>query len=536
MKIRSSHVRSYLLVAILFFAAIVRTYRITQPFTDYISWRQSDTATIADNFYRGHWNILYPAISWNGPEPNYVGYEFQTITYITALFYKLLGQHDWIARGVAVMFGLWGIFALYQLVRRVWNEDFAIASAAVMALLPGSIFVERSFLPDPVMVSLVVTSFWMLVAYLQTERMYYLILATAIGSLGFLTKVSGLIVGIPMIHSIVTILAQKQQLRSKRLVFIAIAALIILLPVVTYYFFWAKHISLTYPPYHIAAKGNWLWDDGLKAWLDKKYFLPSMIKEHIRWLWTWPVLFLTIFGLLFPFFRKLHSFNSNNIQLINQISLQIPWLFHWWLLSGVVFYLVGAQELTHNAWNFHIITPAIASLTGFAIVMIVSITTRFFKPIIAGTLALVLFIIIFAAGQKGLVPMYYSRSEHSYKLGMALQQVSQPGDTVITIANDIGDPVALYYSKRHGWIFPPAWAGVAWANPTIEKDDEAVELFEDLRSQGADWFGIVNEQKQRLQQNNKKFFEYIQQTNQLYQEHVEWTIYRVPPTPFSLRD
>lgn len=117
----------YLLTAILSVAAIVRFHQIDQPFIDCVNWRETDTASIADNFYRGNWNIFYPAISWNGPEPNYVGYEFQTVTYIAALVYRLVGQHDWVGRTVAVLFGLWSIFAFYQLVRRVWDEERAIA-------------------------------------------------------------------------------------------------------------------------------------------------------------------------------------------------------------------------------------------------------------------------------------------------------------------------------------------------------------------------------------------------------------------------
>jgi len=66
---------------------------------------------------------------------------------------------------IYLLVGLWGIFALYQLVRLVWDEKHALVSATVMAVLPGSVFVDRSFLPDPAMVSLITTCLWMLVAY-----------------------------------------------------------------------------------------------------------------------------------------------------------------------------------------------------------------------------------------------------------------------------------------------------------------------------------------------------------------------------------
>jgi hypothetical protein len=58
--------------------------------------------------------------------------------------------------------------------------------------MPNGIFVDRSFLPDPAMVSLVITSLWMLLVYLQDRRISYLWWSTVIGTLGLLTKISGL--------------------------------------------------------------------------------------------------------------------------------------------------------------------------------------------------------------------------------------------------------------------------------------------------------------------------------------------------------
>src|SRR5215471_12398938 len=107
--------RPALIFLILLVGAALRLEHVTQPFVDKFSWREASTAMMAQNFFRGQWNILYPEVDWGGPGPNYQGREFQTVTYIAALLYKIVGQHDWVGRCVAVAFGLWGIFALYQL-------------------------------------------------------------------------------------------------------------------------------------------------------------------------------------------------------------------------------------------------------------------------------------------------------------------------------------------------------------------------------------------------------------------------------------
>src|SRR5439155_22194369 len=114
-------------------------------------------------------------------------------------------------RSVSITLGLWGIFALYQLVRRVWDDERALVSAALMAVLPGAVFIERSFLPDPAMVALVITSLWMLVRYCQTEKVHYLVLSALVGCLGILTKLPGIIIGLPAIYAIYAIFGRRAQ-------------------------------------------------------------------------------------------------------------------------------------------------------------------------------------------------------------------------------------------------------------------------------------------------------------------------------------
>lgn len=512
------------IVVILVIGAIFRFNHITQPFTDYMSWRQASTAMMADNFYHKSWNIFYPEVNWNGPGPSYQGREFQTVSFIAALLYPILGQHDWVGRTVAALFGLWGIFALYQLVRRVWDEKRALASAVVMALLPGSIFIERSFLPDPVMVALVVTSCWLLVAYFQTERWHYLLLAGLIGTWGLLTKIPGLIVGLPLAYAMWAILGYKRLLNLKQLATIGLVAALILLPVVSYYL-WVRHLSFTYPPYHFAGAGNWLWDYGIGEWLKANYFLPILYWNLETWMWTKPIILLFFFSLfLLP--PGWYSRLSIPEQHSRTNSVQVPWLFHVWLLAGVIYYLIGARELVYNSWNLHIINPAAAALVGHAIVSIASFLTRTVRwPVSLVTVAVILLSFVWF-GQRELDSMYTPQkpwdATESYKMGLALRQMSQPDDLVVTIPNDIGDPVAIYYSQRRGWVFPPAYTSNWAALPG--DSDKAIQLFDELRASGADWFGIVKEHKNELWQNYPAFIEHLKNTCEFQAETSEYLI------------
>lgn len=521
-----ARIRPYSLIIILVVAAILRFNHINQPFVDYISWRQTSTAMMAENFYRRNWNILYPEVSWDGPGPSYNGREFQTISYLAALLYVVVGQHDWVGRSLAILFGLWGIFALYQLVRRVWDEKHAIAAATMMALLPGSIFFERSFLPDPAMVSLVVTSFWILVVYCQSQHFRYLLLAAAIGTWGFLTKITGLIVGIPMLYAMWALCDRNWLFRAKRLATITAVTVGAFVPIVAYYL-WARHLSLTYPPYHFAGGGNWVWDSGLQAWLDKKYFLPGLIWVFDTWLWTKPIIFLVALGLVL---RPPQFSNSER---------KAPWLFHIWLLMGVLYYIIGAKELVPNAWNFHILNPAAAVLAGRALLAIASQVGKLTRSSLAplATIAVILFL-VGAIGQKSLQFVYdppeYWKITDSYKMGLALRQVSKLGDLVVTIPNDLGTPIAIYYSQRRGWVFPPASTeNLDWTK-LPEDESRAIEIFEDLRDKGADWLGIGQQQGRNLWKNHQTFIQHVDRTCEFHSKSKDWLIYRIL-TPEELK-
>ncbi len=58
-------------------------------------------------------------------------------------------------------------------------------------------------------------------------------------------------------------------------------------------------------------------------------------------------------------------------------------------------------------------------------------------------------------------------------------------------------------------------------------DSEAIRLLEELSIKGANWFGIVNEQKNPLSKDNPKLVEYMERAFERYQESPEFVIYRI---------
>ncbi|MEX0745073.1 MAG: glycosyltransferase family 39 protein [Phycisphaeraceae bacterium] len=518
--------RRIALAIVLFAALFMRGQDIMQPMVDAFSWRQASTAMMAANFYTDSWNIFYPQVSWTGPGPSYQGREFQTVTWLTAALYTVLGQHDWVARGVTVMFGVWGVFAFYQLVRRVWDDRHAFAAALVLALLPGAAFIDRSFLPDPGMLALIVTALWLWVAYLQTDRWGYLAGALALGSLGLLTKLPGLVVLAAGVYAAVAIPGSRGMLSGRRVAWLVGLWTAALLPVGAYYA-WAVYLGNAYPPYHVAGSDNWLWEHGPRAWLAEGYFLERAGRHAYKWLWTLPAMLLIVIGFGCPPPRR-----------SGEAMPGAPWFFHWWWFGALVLYALAARELVVNPWNLHIVNPLVAAFAGRALVVITTAgDARERRPWLAtggGIVSMALIAALLVTGQAALSDMKWPHADQSRRLGLELKRLSAPGDLVVTVPNDIGDPIAIYYSGRRGWVFPPGGGDVQWSL-LPEDGPTAIEMFESLRAQGARWFGVVastqdqHQPRRSFHAHHVLLIEHIRRTCELVGDNDAWTVYRIPP-------
>ena len=177
---------------ILVVAVALRLGDLTQPLTDWFTWREASTAMMADNLPKNGWSPFWPEVSWNGDRPGYQGREFQLLTYVAAYLDHVLGWRDWHGRLAAMLFGLVTVTSLHNLVLRLRNSWDARAAALIYALLPAAIVVDTSYLPDPAMVAFVTLALWLLVKGLQEHHPVTLWTAAGAGILGILAKLPAL--------------------------------------------------------------------------------------------------------------------------------------------------------------------------------------------------------------------------------------------------------------------------------------------------------------------------------------------------------
>ena len=111
----------------------------------------------------------------------------------------------------------------------------------------------------------------------------------------------------------------------------------------------------------------------------------------------------------------------------------------------------------------------------------------------------------------------------NYKMGLALRQVRKPGELVVTIAQDLANPMSIYYSRSKGWVFPPT------INNQVPLDLwpslQSIKALNSLRAQGAKWFAIAKLQYGVIQVKYPKFASYLTAHYKRYVETPEFVIF-----------
>ncbi len=464
----------WIIVGILALAAVLRFSDIQQPLVDKFSWREASTAMMADNFRTRSWNVFYPEVSWTGPGPSYQRREFQIVSYITAILQALFGWQDWFGRLVAAVFGLWTLFALHRLVDTVWGATHAHFAAFVYALMPGAILIESSFLPEPAMLALVTTAIWLFARYLPQGPGYLLPISGALFTLGTMAKLPGFAASASVVYLTALCYLRDGTGKTRKITLVSAVSLL----AITAYYSWALYLGNSYPPYHVAGQG-FVWDDGIQSFLSEYFYVGDAWEDFQRWYLGLPILGLFIVGAL----------STSPPTRFQDLPMAV-WVFHVWLAAALFLYLLAAREISSNPWNFHIFSVPLAVIAGRGLYMIARLESATPATVWGMTrLAIVGAIMLFVGTLPALDLMKAPIAATGARLGTRLNELSKPGDLVIAVSTTVGDPVAVYYSRRRGWLFPPGGGAVDWSQ--FVGDDEAKAQLEELRDLGADWFGVT---------------------------------------------
>lgn len=416
MQILRAH---YRILLILVLALMLRLYHVTYPFLDHHSWRQTDTAAVARNFYRDHFNLLRPEMDRFGSGPAVVELELQITPFLTSLLYVVWGVQDWVGRIVPILFSLASMVYFYRLVAVHSSERLALFSSFVFVILPLNVFFSRALMPEAGALFFTLAAVYHFSAYLENETTVQFALATVFAALAFLAKLSNLYILVVFV-ALVAMKNWRRQVSDRRF---WIFFLLALAPTVAYYGYMHVAAAVKMMPYQV---GTDKWGN-VQLWTSPVFY--QVLVERFRTLvFTEPGLLMLVAGLLLP--------------------LPHP-VFRLWLLAALTYVLVVANgNLVHSYYQMPLL-PAGAFFIG--LVLDRTYSSARLRPLTA-----VLCVVLFARALMILGPMYGMYAYPAYEAASALTEIDASTSPVVSVPHrrDMA-PELLYYADRKGWVVWP---------------------------------------------------------------------------------
>jgi len=496
---RANHVHgTTLVIAIWIFAVAVRLILIDQPYIDDWSWRQSDVAAIARNFFESGFHFGYPQIDWAANSGGYVGTEFPILPFLAAIFYKFAGIHEWIGRSQSVVLFAISLPFFFLLVRETFDSVAAIWGTFFYAFAPLNVFAGRSFMPDVPSLSLGVIGLYLFLRWVRDPNPASFYLSAIAISLSILIKATSVVIAAPLLYLAIAGGAdlgpdprhsRGSHSQRKRLHLLTFAAIAVL-PSVAWY--WHAHqIAERYYPHHFFGAG------GVR--------LESFS-------WYWEIAQQTATSSLTPLLAIMAL-----IGLFVAPRGKYGCLFDWWLVAMVLF-VVAVGYGNRHPWYQLPFVPIAAAFAGAA--------CSFFGSKISSRVAVATLSILLTGSFAILAffyvrPLYESSAAQLRDAGLELNKIT--ASDALIVAVDGGNPTIFYYAKRKGWHFLEQ-RGIYDGNP--ENSQQAIADLERLHRQGATHFVFTTPRFWWLK-SYPELMQHLSRSATLLEATSEFKIYRL---------
>ena len=493
-------------------ALAVRLVLIDQPFIDPWSWRQSDVAAIARNFFESGFRFAWPQIDWAGNQPGYVGTEFPILPFAAALFYKCAGIHEWIGRAQGVLFFVAALPFFFLLVRKVCGQTAAIWATFFYAFAPLSIVASRAFMPDIPSLSLAIAGIYFFLRWQGEDRLGWLVLSAVLVSLALLIKLPTAVIGAPLFYLTAAGVYDRRNSSSGKVggqrpplqgVLVRwelwFFAAVTLIPSAIWYWH-ARRIAENFYPYHFFGGGGFRIMNA--AWYGK-------IAQQTIFSSLTPILFALAF--VGAFLVPRGKFNR---------------LFHWWFAAMVAFVLVVGWGNRHQWYQLPFV-PIAAAFAGAACQWAASFLPR--RRFISAMISILVAAFFTLSSYHAAQPFYRPAAASLRNLGLELNEATTAGALIIAATD--GDPSVFYYAHRKGWHF--LGDGIYQGNPLDSA--QIIQNLETLRNRGATHLVFYPGTRWWLDY-YREFAERLAASATLVEETPEFAIFRlqpnsVPPPP-----
>ncbi len=185
-----------LIVSLLFLTAFgVRLHHITEPTFEFNPTREYASAFFARSFYYKNADSVP---EWKRDVVNFhlkqkdVIVEFWIMERLVSLASRITGgEHLWFSKLFSSLFWMAGGVFLYLIARKILPPGEALFSTAFYLFLPYSISASRSFMPDPLMLMMILGGIYGILRYHEKPSVHGLLAVSVVSGLAILVKPMG---------------------------------------------------------------------------------------------------------------------------------------------------------------------------------------------------------------------------------------------------------------------------------------------------------------------------------------------------------
>lgn len=502
LKLKNSYI--ILLVMVVLSGTCIRLINLTQPLLEGSSTRQFTTAMVARNFYHHGFKLFYPQIEGGGDDPGYVMQEFYIIPFVAAIFYWFMGGvHEWVLRLLSVISYILAAIMLYKLSQYYFSRKTAIISVFCFTVSPISIYLGRAVHPEMLIAFFNMATIYAFSRWIFQEKNIYGLWAILSFVFAVLLKVPNLYLLLPILF-IVFVKYHESFLKQPKLWFFLMVSSI---PIGLF----NLHQHLVRMAFPNPSMDNFKLEviiNYLKVFLRNKYFYKAVYENMISYTLT-PIGFvLFILGLM--------------LKPENKRS----WLFHIWILSIAIFFLLMPAQSRQGYYQMHLLPAACIIIAGLIFKFYNSqffkenfLRKRIFTNLFLSVIFLVVLRYTYAFYE---VPKNF---RHVVETGQVIDRLTEKDALVIASVEGSGD--LLYYANRRGWGFmihgeEKRKQEIAQGEDTRGKTYDPIVLLELFRSKGADYFASASMEEFF---GHEKFSRYMFENYRVIQQTTHYIIF-----------
>ncbi len=198
-------------------------------------WRQTETQTVINNFYRDDMNILNPRFNDHAETNRLHRMEFPVMQWIFALFYKVFGTHIVISRILSFIIGLCSVYGIFYFLQKVsGNKVTATLGAWCFNFSPVFYYYTLNPMPDNMALCCAIWSLGFFYNYTSGGKLRQVIWSGIFLCLATMAKLPFIIYG-SFIATFLTVAFFKKSLPVKELLRVAFIYILCLMPAAAWY-------------------------------------------------------------------------------------------------------------------------------------------------------------------------------------------------------------------------------------------------------------------------------------------------------------